>query len=269
MDELGKEDSPRADDQGVLLRRHLGALYSCPTSLLHFNGSRSDRISHNTQDKGQEATASSPGTSSSRCIIPVPTGPAESTSETNERHDDSGSADCAGVAVGATATANNNGAVLGCGEVFCCILHGSTNTRSTPAVVDNVCCAETGNIEDNHTLLETLTPMYAGLGAVHSSQPRVVPDLHHGKEPKVAEGDNNSSSSSHTQTAAGWRRLQEDAKQTTPGSTRRALGSLLPCRRLHAGLVPLLTPLVHSDDGTFLVRTNMQKAEQHLSIPYN
>lgn len=43
------------------------------------------------------------------------------------------------------------------------------------------------------------------------------------------------------------------------GGRRRAL-SLTACRRLHAGLIPLLSPLVVSDERAFLVRTNAGEA---------
>lgn len=210
-----------------MLRRHLGTLYSCSTELPIAAMRR-----ETSQDELILDRESATLCSSARCLIP------EALVHENDAFIGTG---------GAYATDDVAAAAgVSISEVFCRTLPlrpssaagFEDRTASAAANVASPASATTsGAIEGNgdvDALREVLGRMYEGLQVVRSRQPSVA------ARPMLDEEE-------------------KERLRTGPADKRNAaqplgLGPLATCARLHAGLVPLYTPLVESDDGAFLVR---------------
>lgn len=121
-------------------------------------------------------------------------------------------------------------------EVFCRALPPQ---RTTTSVSSNSTTESTPNpiattVGNSSTLRGALGRLYDGLRVVSSPQPSVA--------------------------GAKWRgngeAMDEEGERTQNAAQPQLLlgAQLETCSRLHAGLVPLYTPLVESEDGIFLVR---------------
>lgn len=232
-----EEVDTRKDEE--LLALHLGALYSCPTELL-----LEGRVPRNSLYE-------SSGEISARCLVPVqeftattPLLQSNDRSIGNQRHrpidDDVHVEGSAGAAV---LSVSGSGPIR---EVFCRAVPLLPQLPSSAAVPRPSDSSPTpgATVEGSHDgvidgLREALGLMYRDLHTVRSpyrpSAAVAEPKTHRKEDGGVVVDD-----------AAQPRVVGGSAKQATPMM-------LSACTRLHAGLVPLYTPLVESDDGVFLV----------------
>lgn len=120
-------------------------------------------------------------------------------------------------------------------EVFCRVL---PHSPAGPPAADATAGLKTANRNDDDgyqdTLSEALGLMYGGVHVAHSPQPSTIGAAGPGAR---EEGGT----------------AEEKAARPPPSSSTPHL-HLVPCTRLHAGLVQLYAPVVESADGTFLVR---------------
>lgn len=202
-----------------LLALHVGTLYSCPTQLT---------------SEGVPTNRSSGGISA-RCLVPARTCTATTLQLSKQQHLPSDGSLEENSARAAALAASASGPIR---EVFCRAVpllaqapvqpsdsatptRGATAERSHDGVVDG--------------LREALGLMYRDFHAVRSpNQPvTAVADPQTRRDDVVDDGA---------------------AQPSEPGTVQQAMPMLSACTRLHAGLVPLYTPLVESGDGVFLVR---------------
>lgn len=117
-------------------------------------------------------------------------------------------------------------------EVFCRVL---PQPPVLPAADTIMVALKTAKLHDGDgsvgTLPEALGLMYGGVHVVYSGQPSTIGAA--GPGARREEGG-----------------TAEEKATRAPSSTPR----LVPCTRLHAGLIPLYAPIVESTDGIFLVR---------------
>lgn len=225
-----------APDLVSVLSRHLGALYSCPTELqvpAVWNKSNNDLPLCQNSINNIAISA--------RCLIP---------DNSDQRGDNCRTGNNNAPAVGDAAEATLTASIR---ELFCRTLHLEGHSASLCTAKESIICRKSRTAScsvnpaivecnDNnpdgqlHQLREALGTMYDGLHSVRSSQPSVLATrLRMGEEEKES--------------------LHLIASTDSEDGRRNAaqLGSTTSTRR-HAGLVPLQTPLVESDDGIFLVR---------------
>lgn len=178
---------------------------------------------HSLSDRQEFPTAIA---SSARCLLSNPGEPTTSTHSS---------------ANGALAVEERAGSSTTIREVFCRALplHNSSSASDgsngpTGGIPNrNATINTVGNVNG---LREALGRLYDGLHIVSSPQPSVA-------EPKwrsSGEGKDGGGNAEQTENAA--------------QPQRRRGPQLATCSRLHAGLVPLYTPLVKSEGGIFMVR---------------
>lgn len=256
MDETG--DGLRARSA---LIDHIGALYSCPTDL-PVPRMREDTVRELSLKRPDGSTYSFERLrytpySSARCLVRQPPVQPSSNCCTSSASGDPASDDSAATstadtaaaagAAGAGAVAETDGVSIA--EVFCRVLPLRTLPGRTPsstasgrklgpapASPSDATGADERNANTD-ALLEALGTMYKGLQVVGSPQAA------------VAAGPGTTTRKEAEESVGTAEAIPSDAAQPL-GLAR----PLVTCARLHAGLVPLYTPVVESGDDVFLVR---------------
>lgn len=246
---------------GSALRNHIGALYSCPTDL---------PVPRVREDSVREVSLKRPDGStycferlrytpysSARCLVRQPPVQPSSNCCTSSASGDLPSDECDGTpnaavtaaAAGTAAAASAETDGVSIAEVFCRVLPLRTLPSRTPSSTARGRKLgpapasprhATGGEERNantDALLEALGTMYKGLQVVGSPQAA------------VAAGPGTTTRKAAEESVGDAGAIPSDAAQPL-GLAR----PLITCARLHAGLVPLYTPIVESGDDVFLVR---------------
>lgn len=210
--------------------RRLGVLYSCPTTVLREVSPALLEI----LDQGIKHISEPCASTSSRCIMATSSGGAG-----KRHHHDHG-----------ISTVISSGMVTDSGrmwtpirQVFCRQLLLSKRPTATPG--DNCRTArdearDEKPIDETFELQEALLHLYKNV--------RVVPSLEPSDAPDGGLGEERDNDGIDTPSLASDLRRRDGPERSTPRIP------LEECKRLHAGLVPLLSPLVKTDKRIFLVR---------------
>lgn len=212
-----------------VLALHLGALYSCPTEL-----PLSERVGCS-------------GGTSHRCLVPDRSAAelhssSSSRGSNNQQECRLGNGDPADGSI-SSASAAQAAFSWPIREVFCRALPVSVSPPAdTAAATAALQTATKRNDDDDSCIVDVLLPealglMYRGLHAIRSPQRSTCCVVAAGTTAEALDDDN--------------------AAQPAPSSSSSTVPPpprLVASMPLHAGLIPLHTPLVESDDGTFLVR---------------
>ena len=239
------------------LRNHIGALYSCPTDL-PVPRVREDNLRELSLKRPDGSTYSFERLrytpySSARCLVrQVPVQPRSncyaSSANGDPPSDEPASTSTAAAAPAsatttATAAAETDGVSIA--EVFCRVLPLRTLPASTPSSTASGRKLGPAPVSPRHAtgaddrngntdaLLEALGTMYKG----------------YCPQAAIAAGPGTTTRKEAEESVGDAATFPSDAAQ--PPELARPL---VTCARLHAGLVPLYTPLVESGDDVFLVR---------------